>query len=268
MALEGKTEDEDDADMADTADTGKIARRERLARLVGAASRIADAYPSLDGEKHIVRRGRQWCVVTQDYSHTLGCHGTRADALNHLRAIEANKVDAKQRPKPKPGELVCPGCGSIVKPDSEGNCPECGTRLPARTPEPTPAMDTARRRQRQRDQTVACPHCQKDFALDEKIGRVISAANMTKLKDAHNKIGDGHKGIADVITSAAIPAARTALQAADTTPPERRTFFTDDDVAALTGTLDDLGKKAATDLEALVDNLVRDWSTTKTSATT
>lgn len=41
--------------------------------------------------KRIVERDDQFCVVTEDGSKTLGCHPTRAEALQQLRAVEANK---------------------------------------------------------------------------------------------------------------------------------------------------------------------------------
>jgi hypothetical protein len=39
----------------------------------------------------IVQRGDQWCVTTADGSKTLGCHPSKEEALNQLRAVEANK---------------------------------------------------------------------------------------------------------------------------------------------------------------------------------
>lgn len=42
-------------------------------------------------EKRIVRRGGEFCVVTEDGSKTLGCHATREAAVAQLRAVEANK---------------------------------------------------------------------------------------------------------------------------------------------------------------------------------
>jgi uracil-DNA glycosylase family 4 len=41
-------------------------------------------------QKKIVQRGDEYCVVTTDGS-TLGCHPTRDEALEQLRAVEANK---------------------------------------------------------------------------------------------------------------------------------------------------------------------------------
>lgn len=45
-----------------------------------------------DVRKRIVRRGAQWCVVSEDGSKTLGCHDTEEAALRQLRAVEANKA--------------------------------------------------------------------------------------------------------------------------------------------------------------------------------
>jgi len=39
----------------------------------------------------IVKRGKKWCVISSDKSKTLGCHGTRAEALKQLQAVEISK---------------------------------------------------------------------------------------------------------------------------------------------------------------------------------
>ena len=43
-------------------------------------------------EKRIVERDGQFCVVSDDGSETLGCHDTESEALEQLRAVEANKA--------------------------------------------------------------------------------------------------------------------------------------------------------------------------------
>ena len=42
--------------------------------------------------KRIVERDGQFCVVSEDGSETLGCHDTREEAVDQLRAVEANKA--------------------------------------------------------------------------------------------------------------------------------------------------------------------------------
>lgn len=39
----------------------------------------------------IVKRGDEWCVTNRDKTETLGCHATRDEALDQLRAIEVSK---------------------------------------------------------------------------------------------------------------------------------------------------------------------------------
>lgn len=41
----------------------------------------------------IVRRGSQHCVVKQGGSDSLGCHDSREEALEQMRAILANEME-------------------------------------------------------------------------------------------------------------------------------------------------------------------------------
>jgi HK97 family phage prohead protease len=45
--------------------------------------------------KRIVERDGQWCVVSEDGAKTLGCHPSRAEAVEQLQAVEANKAVTK-----------------------------------------------------------------------------------------------------------------------------------------------------------------------------
>ena len=43
----------------------------------------------------IVKRGAQWCAVSEDGSHSMGCYPTEAQAKERLRQVEAAKAVKK-----------------------------------------------------------------------------------------------------------------------------------------------------------------------------
>lgn len=45
----------------------------------------------------ISQRGDRYCVVKQETSQSMGCHGTRDEAVQQTRAILANEVEEAMR---------------------------------------------------------------------------------------------------------------------------------------------------------------------------
>lgn len=190
---------------------------------------------SADGLKHIVKRDGKWCVVTQDYSKTLGCHETRDDAVAQLQAVEANKDD-KETETPDDDKVTCPKCGMKCSPGAD-KCPGCGTALVAsqktddgdrwmckcgtanamgmkeceKCGAPMPVkyalealtrsivslLDVAKGLSTELDSIKALVVDEDE----EKAGRVISEANMKQLREADTVLGMGREHIKSCLDS-------------------------------------------------------------------
>lgn len=49
----------------------------------------------------IVKRGKQWCLLSKTTGRTLGCHASRKEALGQEKAIQISKARAAGHYIPK-----------------------------------------------------------------------------------------------------------------------------------------------------------------------